>query len=104
MESEVAVNPLRVSGVEKFGDQGLGLVGPIEIAAQEGQVVMLDKVIMCGNSSFHEIPPPNFVLANSECSHSWQHRSKGGKRLISPHQNVLRYPVCQLQIGEVLLV
>jgi len=32
MESEVAVDPLQVGDVEKFGDKGLSPVGPIEIA------------------------------------------------------------------------
>jgi len=30
MESEVAVDPLRVGDVEKFGDKGLSPAGPIE--------------------------------------------------------------------------
>jgi hypothetical protein len=33
MESEVAVDPLRVGDAEKFGDKGLSPVGPVEIAA-----------------------------------------------------------------------
>jgi hypothetical protein len=35
-----------------------------------------DSVKMCGDTSLHEVPPPDFVLANSECSHFWRHRSK----------------------------
>ncbi len=76
MESEAAVDPLQVVDVEKFGDQGLGPVRPVEIAALESQVVVLDRVKMCGNRSFHEIPPPNLVLGNSKCSHFWRCCSK----------------------------
>jgi hypothetical protein len=49
MESEVAVDPLRVGDVEKFGDQGLGPVWPVEITVWESQVVVLDKVKLYGS-------------------------------------------------------
>ncbi len=71
MEGKVTINPLQVSDVEKFGDQCLGPVGPVEIAAGGSQVVMLDEVKVCGDTSFHEIPPSDFVVADGECSHSW---------------------------------
>ena len=51
-------------------------------------MVVLDEVEVCGYTSFHDIPPPYFVLATSKCSHSWRHRSKGGKGLVAPHQDV----------------
>ena len=66
-------------------------------------MVVLDEVEVCGDASFHEVLPSNYVLANCESFHSGLHCSKRGEGFVAPHHDVLRNPVGEFQVCEVFL-
>ncbi len=103
VEGEILIYPLQVCYVEEFWDQGLGPIGAVEVAAQESQVVVFNEEEMGEDASLHEIFPLNFVLANCKCFHPLRHCAVWGKGLVTPHKNVLGYPISKLKIGEVIL-
>ena len=64
---------------------------------------MLYEIEVCGDASFHEVPPPYLVLAAGKCSHSRRHCSKRDKCLIAPHQNVLGDLVGEFKVSKAVL-